>query len=590
MLAVARFPWECEPWLAGPARVETHRGAVACAADAAIYYRQDLAPSLGIAPGPAALHAPSELLAAGLAQDGIPWLRAVEGDYALIGWHGEQKTGWLARDFAGSRPLHYALVGDSLVAASRAGGVLEFPGVTRELNVIVVAEIAASLFPGTGETAWQHVREVPAGHAIAWRPGRGLQQTEVWPVPEFLSEERPSVPFRDAREQLRLLLRQAAAERMRGGGTVSAHLSGGWDSTAVVAAASEALGARVREDLVAVSVDFPPGDAGHESHFVAATHQVLGFKLRLLDGTAAPFLENGLGFPNPDDPFAHVFAGFNRALARECAASGARVAMTGWGGDQLFAVGLGYLADLFRNLRMVDAWREFRSFGGRSLRHFVGAAAVPALPDPLRVALARMVGASTARIMERPIPSWVAADFAKRAGLVERQNRHMQELRGRTLSNFETRALVAHAYFPRVYAELCAIHLGAGVEVRSPLFDRRIVAFAATRPRRERVGRGETKGLLRGAFRDLLPDLVLAPRPVRTGTLDTYLGQAVAQSAAVLERLLPVRHLVGLGVADPSVFRSFSEDAMARPAPGRGVELVHALQVECWLGACCGTE
>lgn len=579
VIAVARFPWETSPELAGPATVG-RRGRWTVATDASLYYRADLARTTGL-PLAATVGVPAhDAIAAVLAATGPDGVRHLEGDFAFVAWDGEQLC--MARDFAGSRPLHFARVGDSVVVASRAGGVLAFPGVSGQRNVVAIAEIAASQFAVPGETAFRDVTSVAAAETVTWSRNGTLTSRRHWEVPEFQSERRPATPLTEAALELRGLLEVAARERTTSSPIVATHLSGGWDSTAVAASLRRATtGSATR--VVAVSADYPPGDSGHESGFVLDTSRHLGCELLLLPGSEAPFLENGLGEPYPDDPFAHVFAGFNSQLARGAVGAGAHVVMTGWGGDQLFGAGLGYLADLFTSGRWREARAEFSSFGGKGRKHFLSAALLPALPGFLRVPAARALRAPADPYMTRPIPSWVDPGFSRRFRLRDRQNVHLKDAVGRHLSNFETRTLVAHPYFPRIYAVLAELHLRAGCEVRSPLFDRRVVAFAATRPRAERVGQGETKQLLRAAMRSELPPSVLSPRPTRTGTLDTYLEQSFRQHLSVLEELSPANTLISLGITTKSLFSEFSKPILEGSSGAGRLELVHALQVETWL-------
>ena len=68
-----------------------------------------------------------------------------------------------------------------------------------------------------------------------------------------------------------------------------------------------------------------------------------------------------------------------------------------------------------------------------------------------------------------------------------------------------------------------------GVEIRSPLYDRRVIEFALTRPREERSSGVETKKLLRASMRGLLPDSILATRTKRTGVTGGYFGRSMRE-------------------------------------------------------------
>ncbi|HYR11324.1 MAG TPA: asparagine synthase-related protein, partial [Longimicrobium sp.] len=128
--------------------------------------------------------------------------------------------------------------------------------------------------------------------------------------------------------------------------------------------------------------------------------------------------------------------------------------------------------------------------------------------------------------------------------------------------------------------------LEMGVELRSPLLDRRVVELAAGRPREERNAGRETKRLLRASMRGLLPDDVLAPRDTKTGTLGGYFAAAMkADFPALAAEAFRAPRLAELGIVHPGALRAACE-RYARTGDGSlGFGLVQTLQVELWLRA-----
>jgi asparagine synthase (glutamine-hydrolysing) len=133
---------------------------------------------------------------------------------------------------------------------------------------------------------------------------------------------------------------------------------------------------------------------------------------------------------------------------------------------------------------------------------------------------------------------------------------------------------------------LSSFALEAGVELRSPLLDRRVVEFAAARPREERNTGRETKRLLRRAMSGLLPDETLAPRTTKTGTLEGYFGRSMQRDfPALANTALSGSRLAALGIIEPAVFRADLAE-YARTGNGTiGYALLQAVQVEFWLRA-----
>ena len=287
-----------------------------------------------------------------------------------------------------------------------------------------------------------------------------------------------------------------------------------------------------------------------------------------------------------DEPFAHVFETWNRALIRRSRALGARVALDGNGGDQLFFTSNLYFADLLRTGRWRTLWREWKVKGGTDPRDLWQYAVQPLLPPALVGALGWMRGRPLKPTNERPLPPWIQPAFAREHGLVARERRHNPRLPGAGPAAREAHWYLTAPYYPRAYGLVSAFALEMGVEVRSPLLDRRVVEFAAGRPREERNAGRETKRLLRASMRGLLPDDVLAPRDTKTGTLGAYFGGGMRRDfPALAAEAFRAPRLADLGIVDPAAFRAACAEYARNGDGSLGFALVQTLQVELWLRA-----
>ncbi|MBA3556934.1 MAG: hypothetical protein H0W29_19590, partial [Gemmatimonadales bacterium] len=213
---------------------------------------------------------------------------------------------------------------------------------------------------------------------------------------------------------------------------------------------------------------------------------------------------------------------------------------------------------------------------------------LPLLPGWLRRSVAPIRGGRPLRgHLERPLPSWLRADFAERTGLLEREAASTPPRGTMAPSAYETYWYLHHPYFPRAFACVADFALEEGVEVRSPLFDRRVAEFAVTRPREERADGRETKRLLRRAMRGLLPDEVLAPRPRRTGVTSGYLMRSMRHTFAPYITAVfsgPLR-LAALGIVDGSMLRDRWGECQRRGGEDLAVNLLLTLHAELWLRA-----
>jgi hypothetical protein len=138
-----------------------------------------------------------------------------------------------------------------------------------------------------------------------------------------------------------------------------------------------------------------------------------------------------------------------------------------------------------------------------------------------------------------------------------------------------------------VFGHVSAFALDEGVEIRSPLYDKRVIEFALTRPRWERSSGRETKRLLRAAVRGLLPEEVLAPRPARTGVTGGFFTRSMREHFPRLcEELRRRSVLAENGMIDAYEFQQ-SAAAYLRGATSEqvGINLFFTLQAEHWLRA-----
>lgn len=572
---------------AGAADCIAVRDDVVVAADATLYYRRDLAARLqqaGIAASSDA--GAAELILGAYQARGEACTEWLEGDYTFVIVDRGRRLVFAACDLLGTRPLYYARAGGRVTFASTLGAVRSLPGVSDELNLPVLAETSSMTLTPAHETAFRDIHLLPAGHSLVWpQPAPQPDVRRWWRAPVFAADAPPQLAFDDACQVLRDLLDEAIRQRVPQNGCCAVTLSGGWDSPAVYGAAH---GLGMDGFVRPISISYPPGDSGREDEIISAITSHHGQSPRWLDIADIPLLD---GFASHaarnDEPFLHVYRAWNQALARAAAAEGAAACLTGLGGDHLFQAEPAYLADLFMRGRVVELVREWSpaEMGSR-------AAVLRWLVQPV---LARWAPALLPVSTEVPVqlfpdwrvPPWIERDFAQRAALVERaRNAAPVPEPEESVESYVRRWMFEQPLYGRVNGAANSIYREHGVELRSPLMDNRIIAFAATRPRAERRSRGETKRLLRAAVADALPAEVLAPRTHRTGTTTSYLRRSMRQHfGSIAEPLFRRPLLAELGIVNQR--RLYAAGAAAeRGAPDAPLAaLLATLHTEIWLRA-----
>jgi asparagine synthase (glutamine-hydrolysing) len=586
-VAIARHAWEGE--------IEPRHGAhvfedatVSLVADASIYYRDDLAAAL--APRGYRLTsratAGDAILAAYRAWgDDAP--RRLEGDFAFVLWDRARQRLVCARDYGGKRPLYYAMVGNTLVVASSIGIVAAAPRFEARLNVAVLAETCAQFWSGSDETCYVGVRELPAGATLTWLPGTQPIVTRHWEVPNVGGNGRARIE--EGAETLRSLLIRATKERLSHDGPTAVWMSGGWDSSAVFASANAARAesADERRRVIPVSISYPEGDPGREDELIAAIARHWHAPVQWLEVDRIPLLANAEArAADRDLPAAHTYELWNRALANASRASGARVAFDGNGGDQLFQISDVFLSDLFRGGRLASVIREWRKKGGRGAGTFFDWVIAPALPGFAKDRVVKRLGRRSADDFMRPIPAWIRGDFVARHALRDREQRHLPRRDGYRGWRREAHLFLSAPVFPRAFQCLAGLALEAGVELRSPLYDRRVIEFACSRSREERNSGRETKRLLRASMRGLVPDAVLAPRPHRTGITTAYSDRRMrSEFPVLLARHGKMQMLADLGIVEPEAMRRGWEEYCRTGDTSIKIPLYLTMQVELWLQA-----
>lgn len=588
VIAVSRHEWEFGSGFSGPVLV-VQDGDLVVAADASLYYRDDLRRKLadkGVRPSG---QTPSHLILAAYQVLGERCAEILEGDFSFIIWDRKSRRIVAARDFMGRRPLFFAELGTTLVIASAVGGILEHPLSSRDLNLPSIAEAMAGYVGSGSTTCYRCVSRLHAGLTLI-REGKSRLRTELnWEAPTFHSGN--SLSFDDAAEQLREMLSAAVAERLSHVGSSTVWMSGGRDSTAVFAAGMDVIRRRsLATDLHPISISYPEGDSGREDEAIGSVAAHWKVPVKWLSISDIPLLDLPLEHAaRRDEPLAHIFEGAYRTLAAATESMGSHVALDGVGGDQLFLRSNVQLADLFRTGNWLALARDWKAagLGNSGFVTFFQLAVQPVLPTSMLLGARRLRhGRPLGAWLRRRLPPWISEDFTRQHELEEYDRVLAPRRRGETVGSTESRWYFTDPFFPCVFRLGADYALEHGVELRSPLYDRRIIELAATRPASDHPVGMEGKRLLRHAMRDLLPSAVLAPREARTGTPQDYAGNALRDFLSVpFNERFPSSALENLGLIDVTALERARLKFLRMGSFDLRLPLLLTLHTEFWLHA-----
>ena len=508
----------------------------------------------------------------------------LNGDFAFIVWDRVERRAVFCRDLVGRRALYVRIgPGPSAAVGSRARSLALGVEPTAQPNLHVVAAAASALPGGALESGYQGIIPVPAGATMSWSARSGLQMVSQWQPPPFRARSDESME--EAAPRLRELLERAVSDRIEGI-PATIWLSGGADSTAVFAAGMASRTGNDPGPLRPVSISYPLGDTGREDEHILALAGRWQSSVSWLDSETVQLFD-GIEerAARRDDPFAHSFGPMTAALARCTRAAGARVALDGYGGDALFEVGRGWVADLLMAGELRAWWNAVRPKGNETWRSAIRWGILPALPEWTWRIFDFARSRPLVRTSQYSIVPWLKSRTQTDLKELGWTDFDIRRRPGEGPAAFECRAGLIGPHFGRALAATRESTVPLGVEVRSPLMDKRVIALAASRPVAERAFQGNGKRLLKAAVTGLVPDSVLAPRPVKTGLAAGYLHRQFRHE--LLMRLKQAfgssSALADSGLVEPGTLLEHAQKYDSQPDHLTGVSLYLTLEAEYWL-------
>jgi asparagine synthase (glutamine-hydrolysing) len=265
---------------------------------------------------------------------GPDFVRELNGMFAIALWDSRARRLVLARDRAGEKPLYYWRRGNLLVFASEIKALFEHPAVGRGLDPEAVAQYFFYGYFPSPRSAFAEIKKLPAAHRMIVEDGE-MRIEPYWRLQDHLRP--PGAPKVGKREeqalvsQLRERLREAAVSRLVSDVPLGVFLSGGVDSSTLVALMSELTPGNVNSFSVAfadASFNEEPFAASVARHFRTRHHVVEADEKSLLE--SFQFLAGHLDEPLADPAVIPTY------LVSRFARSEIKVALSGEGSDELF--------------------------------------------------------------------------------------------------------------------------------------------------------------------------------------------------------------------------------------------------------------
>ncbi|MBY0421283.1 MAG: asparagine synthase (glutamine-hydrolyzing) [Parvularculaceae bacterium] len=447
----------------------------------------------------------AEVLLEGYAVWGERVLDKLVGMFAFLIWDDRDKVLFLARDHVGVKPLFWHGGSGGLSFASEIKQFFPLQSFRRVLHRERARDfLATGLTDHRASTLFADARHVGAGDYArldlkSWRPGDRIPFAPYWRPP---APEDQGISEDAAAEQFRTLFFDSIRLQMRADVRVGSCLSGGLDSSSIVAAQTR-LRPSDAEALNVVSAVFPGARVDESAHIDAmvAASGATPHRVTLDPGSVFEDLDAVLGAQ--DEPYGSTSIHAQMHVFRAAKAAGVKVMLDGQGADEILGGYHGcfhyHYVRLIRQARAGALLRtlvERKAWHGAAIRNQLDFA-IRRLPPRLAAALGRPPVAP-----EQPFLRWGGDDDVLAGALAA----HGLE-RPRDLGQYCV-ALVATASLPMLLRYEDRNSMASSIEARVPFLDHRLVEFSLRLGWRHKIVGGDTKRVLRAAMTDILPDSI----------------------------------------------------------------------------------
>jgi len=440
-------------------------------------------------------------------------LDRLNGMFAFVIWDSRRKELFGARDRAGIKPFQYYMGRDRFIAASEIKAILADPAVPNRPDYQGLSDCLMVGYPLGEKTCFEGIRQLQPGWALSLRGGR-LRTWQYWDLP-FRYDHRRSLD--DTVGQLAALMDDAVRLQCRSDAPLGCHLSGGLDSSTLAA-----LTARHHRPLNTFSIRFEGGPAFDESGFARTMARHLGSTHHEATPSAADLgaLLGTLAW-HADGPMPDI-SSFSYYTVARLAANHVKVALTGHGGDEIFAGYPAQFAAAYGDTSMFDLSNrpaERVSFGTRvrmALRRHgpLGAASrmlqrARKHPDTLETRWLKLhCGPSP---LQSPL---LRPEFRRKLAGYDSRIEYLAPLRNAGTEEDLDRCLYhdLRSYLPGLLHQEDRASMAVSLESRVPLLDHRIMEFLATVPPEQKVAGREPKCLLRRVAAGLVPPEIVSRR------------------------------------------------------------------------------
>jgi asparagine synthase (glutamine-hydrolysing) len=534
-------------------------------------------------------HSDTEVLLALYDEMGLDFLEALNGIFAFALWDGRLRRLLLARDHAGVKPLYYWCDGRRIYFASEIKALLAIPEIPRRLHLQSLADYLTFLWVPGEDTVLEGIKKLEPGHYLLWQDGK--IEIRQWFQLEWEPDEGPSE--RDWVEQVHDTFMRATRRQMVSDVPLGAFLSGGLDSSSIVACMRRSFPQR---EITTYTVRFDPGDMAREQgadDYPYAVQVARHLDVRLKSIRLQPDVIRLLPklVYHLDEPDADPAAFPSYLISKLAREDGTTVLLSGTGGDEIF---FGY--------RSHQAYREYERLARLKRLPLVPAlsAAASLAASALgaqnlltrRLAKFRRGMAKTGLERHLALSDWSSAEVRRRIfapavldalgpPTVPRcMEKYHDAFVGKGDLNLHSHLLIHTFLAAHNFLYTDKSSMAVSLEARVPFMDVELMRLCARIPERFKLRGRTTKYVLKKAMEPYLPRELIHRKKTGFGApLRRWVHEDLNEG---IQYLLGPGQLAARGLFDPAMVQRILDENASRRAD-HAYLLYSLLTLEIWM-------
>lgn len=488
----------------------------------------------------------TEVILAAYLKWGIACVDRFQGMFAIALYDKETETLFLVRDRIGKKPIYYWQDGSNIVFASELKPIMEYPGFPKKIRKDVIKRYLYQQCINEPDAIFENVYKVEPGQIVQFQAGK-LSRQKYWDIASVYQKKKqePVGSYKQAKEELRAILRDSVKKRMIADVPVGAFLSGGYDSSLVTAIAQDVSLSSIKT----YSIGFEE-EQYNEARFARAVAKHLGTNHTELFIDEKSMFDLVDSIPKYyDEPFADS-SQIPSMLVAELAAKEVTVVLSGDGGDEFFC---GYnIYDNVAQAQKLDLLGRM-TYGVCRFPPFRALGLLERLPFRVQVVAGNhnvetktQIGGSTyIKVIDRMLPeSGVPFKFPIESKYQE--------------NNWQARRMLLdeETYLPGdILCKVDRASMKYSIETRCPLLDVNVMEYSYRLPHEYKYADGVKKRILKDLAYDYVPRELLDRPKVGFGVpLDKWMRGPLREA---LQDMCSAAYLKNQGIFDARYVHAF---------------------------------